>query len=1498
MAEAFVFRDKTTGPESAARSTFGRRTWLIVGVMTSAMLLMCTSVAVLQRRYDLTGYFRHSPAAAAAAAKGDWDRQSTANATLRKTDGELEREQLSTSTHGAAVATEIKPRQPLQAKNKRKARANSTARLHDDGSQVASVHKASTNRGATRRPRDGSNVVEVDRELEIVQRPFADGTGAGEEDASPIGRVDAKKELSVAGTAETVRKSEARVASSPGVGSTGASEKTQPSTSDLTGVSSGSQKAEEASPTVLPPSDVAVFSTGSVEDSSATPRKDVRMVKKRRKLRRLVTLPASTSSSDSVSTSTARAGDTSALARTAETGDAQSKKEEVEKNEHDQLNNTSGVATGLSSESPTTSIGRTADTDVESSDASSGNMSSSITQVRSSSSSVNGVTFTTKRELAETSGDQEQVSKQGTAVGVIGSTPNVAVAGVENFTSTSESSSADASGNNETDTNQSNEYDPFNGTSNASLREVSSSSKSSSQLRTSFTTVSALDRSTEIAQSPQINETSTDADIVDVVAGGVKSAEAILEKILNKATKDGRNNSTNSTRDRAGPAETSKGADGRVTRDDGAGDASSSVAATSAHTQPPSESKESSGVRAMTYSTDQNRSTSTETSAKEFATRRQAAEGSPEKMSSTTNTSLLESSTPVSTSDNPVEVIGASTDAGPPDEIIPETEAASTATTTREMTTPETTTSTFAYYTGQDEWIPESRGRYRDVPRSHSNKRKPEFQGKGLPAHHVLVNNREPMAPGDHSSHQTTRSADAGIGDMSGKAERHETREGTTSKAIPRVQHMAPKANVQSAMSELYSSLNEAIREESKHDVGQGNDEMLDYGVVPGDVVFKNQHDSLMAQSAFNMSGFGPDVRRGQSETGTSTQSDQQRGSTSIMVVTHPGSANRSAGWNKTSSANPEPLAFNVNNDERSHAHTFETSSTKAKQDTPPKGLTLSNRDSDGMLSKTSNALTSAQRSSVSDDIATKSSHAPAAKLLVEKNSSSSDATSTEPRARNGVSYIDKHKPEPYAETPPNVLDIGADLPEAETRSGRNQPDTHPSAEEHAASPTNGSMNSNVTTRYFENRNDIKYGDTRKYPQGSTSGHILEESMENGNSSTRTSRASDTIDADLSGSRVVVNTTGGIKLKTSRPNVHRTGVACVYRKDHAGWASGNTTYGLDTLPYQYCASVVYCCLGLREDFAIEDLGNHSDFTKLAKIKGDKPGLQTFVVIKADNSTAPSFKRLISGTMHQDIFVLLAVHWLKTRDIDGAYLYWPQMEDSDGDELVSAFRYLVGSFAKSNLKFGIVLPPGTRYFAKRSTMKALTEDLDGSYDALLLSPPEMDESAYTGKLSSPTQALAGEYGKYPGDLAGIAVCPMIPFWGKTFKMQAVLQDSDLALRPVGRGGARRTSREPGKLAFFEFCRELGNSLYVFPSRENAMIGDEYVTFLTPATLETYLTSSTHASWRCLGSWGPEWDDFDGHCGLGRYPLLKTLYEFHKKRAANAPAAFGLSKASQS
>lgn len=1572
MAETFDFRNKTVAAESAARRTFGRRTWLVVGLMTSAMLLMCTSVALFQRRFDLTGFFRHPPAAVAE----DWGRQSTDNATLLKTGDELEREQRGSSSHGRTAASEIKTLEPLQVKIKRKTRAKSPSRPRQGAKEssrgsVATVRKASSTRRATQTPQDGGMNVDVDRELEILQRPFADRPRATEDDASPITRVDTTKAVPVSQSAETMPKSKARFVSSPGIGSSGASYKTQTSTSDYTGNTAGSHKRTRNATIGLPAS-----STKSTKDSSASPHRGIRMVKKRRKLRRLVKLPAQTPgsdlpssstihagdestlpqstvsgdvqvkkedklpaqtpSSDSLSSPIIRAGDQSTVPQTTVTGDVQVKKEEVLKREHgalrNELNFTSTVATGLSSEIPAASTVHTAATDIKSSKAVTGNVSSSMSsqvpsQVHSSGPPVSSVPFSTKHDLAGSS-DQEPVSKQGTAVGVIGSTPNLATASTANsFTASTlsnrpESNSTTASSSIETAASE--------------LKKHDSSTTSPSQIRTSTTTQSAL-RSTEPAQTPHADNTSTDANLVDIMAGGTnKSAEDVINRIFDKVTKDGQTNSANSPRDRSGPAETSKDVDGRVTVEADVGNTSSSVAVASTYSWPSSELAGSTRVRSKPYPTDQNRSTTigveegrnlvstrdtaltnssaeepsntqpptnqsskmdglkTETLEKDLATKRQATEG----WSSTARPVLLASSTSVSTPDKLVEVVitsKATSSTGPPDEIIPETEAASTTSSSEETSKPQTTTATFAYYTGQDEWIPESGGRYMDAPGRYANKLKARRRGKTLQAHSVLTNNNEPVLPGGHFSHQTIRSGDASIGSTSKKPELQTTQEETVSTALPTEQHQTSKATVEAAVSDLYSSLNAAMREESKHDIGQSNEEMLDYGVVPHNTASKNQHGVLAAYNASNTPSPSPDV--GNRQTGTATLSHQRRGSNGVTVTMHPHSADPSAEGSNLSDVNPKPLAVNVSHTEGVHKGTFDTRS-KAKQHTPQTGLPLVfNEDSDGLSTNRNKALTSEQNP-LASEITMKYSQGLVENLLGE-DSSSAEVTSTEPRFHKGYegSYTDKRKLEPHTETPPNVRDSDADLPEAESTSGRNQPDNNPLADKYATVPTDGSMKSRATTRRFEIGTDLKYGNMG---QDSTSAHLVGEPMENTPSapqSTNESMAMQSIDSDLSRSRMVATTTGGseLKMKSSTPNVERAGVVCVYRKNHAGWASGNTSYGLDTLPYQYCASIVYCCLSLREDFAIEDQGDHSDFKHLAKIKSINSGLQTFMVIEADESTAPFFKRLMSSTVHQDIFLLFAVHWMRTRAIDGVYLHWPHMEERDANDVVGTFRYLVDSFTKSNLKFGIVLPPGTQYFAKVSTLKAMIKDLDGSYGAILLSPPEMDESSFTGKLSSPMQALDEEYGKYPADVAGSAVCPMIPFWGKTFKMQAVLQDTGLALRPVGRGGARQTSREPGKLAFFEFCREVGNSLFVFPSRENAMIGDEYVTFLTPATLEKYLSLVSHGPWRCLGSWGPEWDDFDGRCGLGRYPLLKTLYEFHTKQAANASAALVVSKA---
>ncbi|KAH7974071.1 hypothetical protein HPB49_009516 [Dermacentor silvarum] len=1360
MAEAFAFRNKAVSPESTARGASGRRPWLVVGLITSAMLLMCTSVALFQRRFDVANYFRRPPVAAAAAAATaeDWDRPLAANATQGKIDDDLKREPQRNALSTVA-ASEIKAREPLQDKIKRKARTKSASRQGaedwfseerrcgsqgvDDGRHAAASRR---HHGRRHRPRARDPATTLRREARGKGRRFADPQWrqARHEEGTARTR-DCRDHAGVPCSLRFFRWKVSPQKPRARLNLVAATSQMSPDSY---------KKNEKLSPKI-PPADLAISSTDGNHDSPE-PHKGVRMVKRRRKLRRFVTVPASMPSSDPLSRLAVQAGNmTGAGPHTDKTGDTRAKEGVVikKKEHHDALHNpvnsTAKLATRLSSAIPTRSMGRAAATDVDSSKTSEGNVSSSstIVQVYSSSKPVNSVTLSRARDLT----------------GTLGSTAETSGGVVDGRVTWPNEGGGDAS---------------------SSVAEVSAYTRPPSQ-------------STELTRVPSTS--SIDQNRSESIA--VAEGRAFV--------------STKTTALHQSQAQSSTAA----------------PSTTQLSTIQPSEE----GFK-------------TRTVAKEFAAKRQPTEGSPEGLNSAASSSLLTSTTMASTSKEFVEEVVISTETSstaPPDEIIPETEAPSSTSSPKETSSPETTTVTFSYYTGQDEWIPEDSGGYMNAPGGHPNTLKFRRRGKARPAHAISANKKELVLSGDHSSHQTMRGADASFGSTSDKPGRPETREVTSSEALHTVQQPAAKSNVKAGMSDLYSSLNAAIQEESKHDAAQSNQEMLDYGVVPHDVpvsnmAVKNQHGFLTAQNASSMPRLGSDVTNGPKATGTVTLLEQQRGSVIKMVVTHPRNANRSAGWNRSTNANPEPVAINTG-DEGVQARTFETRSTNAKQDTSNTTRVVMNRNNQERQSKSMNSLTSTQRSLVAE-FTTSSSPSPVAERLGKYNLSFSQTNSTESnRAHTGyeVYYTDKRNVERDSESPPNPLDIETDSPETESPSGRNKPNARPLAEDYPSAPTDGSTNSSVIPRYVEISTDIENGNSGKPQQHSTSGHLAEGSMENADNTipTRTPQATEATTAhSVMGIHEVVTTTRGIERKTrfSAPNAKRPGVVCVYRKNHAGWVSGNTSYGLESLPYEYCASILYCCLSLRVDFSIEDLGNHSDFKRLAQIKSLNPGLETFVVIEANEWAAPLYERFISKTVHQDIFLLLAVHWMKTRAIDGAYLYWHQTEDKGGDKLVNAFRHLVGSFAKSNLKFGIILPTGTGYFANKSTLKALTEELDGSYAGVLLSPLEMDDSAFTGTLSNPMQALAEEYNKYLGDLVGTAsVCPMIPFWGKTFKMQAVLQDTVLALRPVGRGAARQTSREPGKLAFFEFCRELGKSLFVFPSRENAMIGDEYVTFLTPA-----------------------------------------------------------------
>ncbi|XP_077547800.1 chitotriosidase-1-like [Haemaphysalis longicornis] len=190
----------------------------------------------------------------------------------------------------------------------------------------------------------------------------------------------------------------------------------------------------------------------------------------------------------------------------------------------------------------------------------------------------------------------------------------------------------------------------------------------------------------------------------------------------------------------------------------------------------------------------------------------------------------------------------------------------------------------------------------------------------------------------------------------------------------------------------------------------------------------------------------------------------------------------------------------------------------------------------------------------------------------------------------------------------------------------------------------------------------------------------------------------------------------------------------MYNASHSGWKSEQFLYSLAFIPYEYCSSVLYCCLSLKKELDIEEFGNHTDLQYLAAAKKQYHGLRTLLAIGGSTSPLASFRHLVSSQAHQDVLVQLAARWMQMRHFDGAYLYWPEMQAIDNSDVIGAFRHLATSFNKLRLKLGIILPVNNQAFAMEAALEALTKDLDGFYDQIFLSPTYSFETSNGSALS--------------------------------------------------------------------------------------------------------------------------------------------------------------------
>lgn len=205
--------------------------------------------------------------------------------------------------------------------------------------------------------------------------------------------------------------------------------------------------------------------------------------------------------------------------------------------------------------------------------------------------------------------------------------------------------------------------------------------------------------------------------------------------------------------------------------------------------------------------------------------------------------------------------------------------------------------------------------------------------------------------------------------------------------------------------------------------------------------------------------------------------------------------------------------------------------------------------------------------------------------------------------------------------------------------------------------------------------------------------------------------------------------------------VQTVNIVCTYHRIHANWSAGNTLYNLDTFPYDYCTSVLYCCVGLDADLNVERVEEQHDFKLLVMAKLKYPGLRTYLALGGNGSYSESFRRLTSSTIHQDIFVQIAVHWLRTRGFDGLYIYWTYPRKEDKLPLIQASKRLMASFRWSKLSYGLVLPSHER-LQEGFDIRSLVQDPDVVSADVLLSPLEDSDYPFNDTWLSTAEAIVG------------------------------------------------------------------------------------------------------------------------------------------------------------
>lgn len=335
-----------------------------------------------------------------------------------------------------------------------------------------------------------------------------------------------------------------------------------------------------------------------------------------------------------------------------------------------------------------------------------------------------------------------------------------------------------------------------------------------------------------------------------------------------------------------------------------------------------------------------------------------------------------------------------------------------------------------------------------------------------------------------------------------------------------------------------------------------------------------------------------------------------------------------------------------------------------------------------------------------------------------------------------------------------------------------------------------------------------------------------------------------------------------------------------------------------------CTHVVYAFATIKDNkiaaSETSDLGDvftDGGFDRVIKLKEQNPKLKVLLAVGGWAFGSEPFRALTSNTFRMNGFIYDAIEFLRKYNFDGLDIDWEYPKGADDKaafislikEMRLAFEGEHKSAESAQLLLTAAVPASSDAIAAGYDVPELAKYLDYinvmAYDFHGQWEKQVGHNAPLFPLDSASSAekkltvdfAAKEWVRQGAPLEKLLIG--MPVYGRSFTL-ADPAKFDVGSEVIGGGTAGRYTGEEGFLSHYEICDFLqeANTTLVWDNEQQvpfAYHGDQWIGFDDERSLRTKIDWLKKEGFGGIMIWSVDLDDFRGHCGTGKYPLLKAM-----------------------